>query len=613
MTRFSHALLLASTALLLSGCDDNSNFFSWLKGKLSLEQPDALATIEMPADNEPYPYKTFSGSYLAGRYAQNSFDWSTAYDYLSGIIPLDQSNLDLKRRAMVLAMGAGHYDQSFASARDLARLGDTGSLPRLFLTLETFKAAKYSDVLKDIAAVPEDGISEFINPLIQAWAKAGQGQFDAAALTGNVVHIYHAILIADYLGNEEALKKLTERDYTKMNLAPKSVERIADIFARHKLTAAAQSLYTYLRNSDPEEAADITVKMTALEKGTAPEIDADDKITSPIDGLSKALFDMASVLYSEYEDSSRLFAQMSLYLNPHMTDSRILLGHMAARYDRYDEAITFYQQIDTTRDPAMQVKLQRQIAELLAQSDRVDQAIAVLKKLVKTTDSVDAQIQLGDIQRHKEDYPAALREYNKAFAMLKDQVPQKYWNLIYARGMTNERLKNWDQAEKDLKAALAYEPDHPYILNYLGYSWADQGVNLDKAAEMIARAVALRPNDGFIVDSLGWVYYRMGKYKEAAETLEKAIELMPYDPTLNDHLGDAYWRVGRKVEARFQWRRAVSFSKEQEQIDEISGKIENGLTADKSLPAKKSAAEALQKQAQKDATDTDKTQSSQPR
>ena len=164
--------------------------------------------------------------------------------------------------------------------------------------------------------------------------------------------------------------------------------------------------------------------------------------------------------------------------------------------------------------------MQRQIAELLEEDDKTDAAIAVLKKFVADTGDVETQIQLGDLQRRHEDFPQALKEYNKAYEMLGNNVPQKYWHLIYARGMTNERLKNWAQAETDLKAALAYEPDHPYILNYLGYSWADQGVNLDKAAEMIGRAVRLRPDDGYIVDSLGWVYFRMQKYKEAADTLE---------------------------------------------------------------------------------------------
>lgn len=590
MTSAFRVLLLASTALALSGCKDDNAVIAWLQSKLE-PRTQIVETIAFP-DDAPYPYKTVAGSYLAGRYAQDHFDWNNAYDYLSGISTIEPNNQDLKRRTMVLAMGAGHYDQAFLIANEVVKGGDNGSLPRLFLTLQKFKTGKYADALKDMQTVPQDGISEFVNPLIQAWGKAGTGQFDATGLTGNVVHLYHAILIADYLKDTEALKKLSQRDYTQLNLASKSLERIADIFARNKLTAPAQTLYTYVRNSDPNAAKAITEKMAMVEKGELPVLDQDDVISSPLDGLSKALFDMASVLYNEYEDSSRLFSHMSLYLNPQMTDSRILLGHMAARYDRYDEAIAYYQQIDATKDEELRIKLQRQIAELLAEDDRQDEAIAVLKELIEKTQNVDAQIQLGDIERHRENYRQALREYNKAVAMLGTNVPQEYWHLIYARGMTNERLKNWGQAEKDLKAALAFEPDHPYILNYLGYSWADQGVNLDQAAEMIERAVRLRPTDGHIVDSLGWVYYRMGKYHDATTTLEKAIELMPYDATVNDHLGDAYWKVGRKVEARFQWKRALSFAKESDLIETLSVKIESGLTSSgvaKKEPAQKQA------------------------
>ncbi len=578
MTKKLNVLLLASTALLLTSCkDDGSNFslMAWLRGES--QQIAARVKGEPEKDTGPYPHKTVSGSYLSGRFAQSNSDWSQAYEYISDILPAEPANMELRRRAMVLAMGSGHSDEAFALSQSLIKAGDTGSLPRVFMTLKTFKAGKYSETLQEITEAPKDGISEFVNPLIRAWAKAGLGQTDIDGLGQNVVHIYHAILIADYLNDEAALKKLATRDLTQMNLASPSLERIADIFARHKMVPQAQALYTFIRNSDPASAKNITAKVTMMEKtGTVPQ-EPEDRIASPMDGLAQALFDMASVLYGEYQDSARLFAQMSLYLNPNLNDSRILLGHMAARVERYDEAISFYQQIDPRGDETLEIKLQRQVAELLEQSDREDQAIAVLKKLVDRTGSLEAQIQLGDSYRHIEDYNKALDAYNKAYAMLDNNVPQEHWSLIYARGMTNERLHNWDQAEKDLKAALAFEPDHPYILNYLGYSWADQGINLDKAAEMIARAVRLRPTDGSIVDSLGWVYYRMQKYPEAVTTLEGAIELLPYDPTVNDHLGDAYWQVGRKTEARFQWTRALSLAKEEDLIEAIKLKLEKGL------------------------------------
>ena len=153
--------------------------------------------------------------------------------------------------------------------------------------------------------------------------------------------------------------------------------------------------------------------------------------------------------------------------------------------------------------------------------------------------------------------------------------PQKpNWLIFYFRGICYERSKQWTKAETDFKKALELFPDQPHVLNYLGYSWIDQGVNLDEGMRMIRRAVEQRPDDGYIVDSLGWAYYRIDEYDEAVKHLERAVELKPEDPTINDHLGDAYWKVGRTLEATFQWaQRAIS-----SRSRTISKKIEEKLT-----------------------------------
>ena len=140
-----------------------------------------------------------------------------------------------------------------------------------------------------------------------------------------------------------------------------------------------------------------------------------------------------------------------------------------------------------------------------------------------------------------------------------------------------ERAKEWPKAEDDFKKALELFPDQPLVLNYLGYSWVDQGVKLDEAFKMLRRAVELRPNDGYIVDSLGWAHYKLGQYNEAAQTLERAVDLKPADPVLNDHLGDAYWHVNRKVEAQFQWNHARDMNPEPEDLPGILKKIQGGL------------------------------------
>jgi len=150
---------------------------------------------------------------------------------------------------------------------------------------------------------------------------------------------------------------------------------------------------------------------------------------------------------------------------------------------------------------------------------------------------------------------------------------------LYARGISLEQTKQWPRAEADFLKALEFRPDQPYVLNYLGYSWVDQGLNLDKARGMIKKAVSLRPNDGYIVDSLGWAHYRLGEYADAVRELERAAELRPEDPVINDHLGDAYWRVGRQTEARFQWLRALGLEPKPGLAAILKEKIKSGLKA----------------------------------
>jgi Flp pilus assembly protein TadD len=148
--------------------------------------------------------------------------------------------------------------------------------------------------------------------------------------------------------------------------------------------------------------------------------------------------------------------------------------------------------------------------------------------------------------------------YDRALEFTEDGARSE-WFLHYARGISHEREKNWDNAEADFRAALALNPDQPQVLNYLGYSLVERKEKLDEALDMIERAVAAQPQSGYIVDSLGWVLYRLGRYEEAVEHMERAVALMPVDPVVNDHLGDVYWAVGRYREADFQWKRALSF------------------------------------------------------
>jgi len=219
------------------------------------------------------------------------------------------------------------------------------------------------------------------------------------------------------------------------------------------------------------------------------------------------------------------------------------------------------------------------IAGNLEAAGKDDDAIDLLQRLSDQKPSrPDPLISLGDLLRSNKRFNEAVFAYDKAVSLLGD-LKQRHWTVLYSRGIALERSRQWARAEKDLQQALKLNPDQPYVLNYLGYSWVDQGINLVRAEEMIKRAVKLRPNDGYIVDSLGWVLYRLMDFKGAVSHLERAVELRPEDPTINDHLGDAYWQVGRHDEARFQWQRALSLKPEPDQVSAIEKKILRGLVS----------------------------------
>ena len=215
----------------------------------------------------------------------------------------------------------------------------------------------------------------------------------------------------------------------------------------------------------------------------------------------------------------------------------------------------------------------------------MDEAKATLDKLaVENPKDIKPLDALGNIMRSRKRYAEAVDYYTRAAALLPNPA-KRHWSLFYSRGTSYERLKNWPAAEADLQKALKLYPDQPLALNYLGYSWVDQNRNLKQGMALIERAVALKPGDGYIVDSLGWAHFKQGNYKDAVRFLERAVEITPQDPVLNDHLGDALWRVGREREAKFQWDQSLTLEPEPEEVEKIKKKLTEGLPPTLQSPA----------------------------
>jgi len=348
-------------------------------------------------------------------------------------------------------------------------------------------------------------------------------------------------------------------------------DAIGNFYERHGRADKAAALYQrFIRENAGSELAESVLAHRPAEPATP-------LIRAAKDGLAEALFDLASVVnQAETIDLALLYSRSALELRPHTPLAELLLADVLSAQNKPEASLAILAEIPPGSPYSWSARLR--IAANLEMLTRTDEAITQLKEMsAETPRRAGAAMQLGDLLRAKKRFTEAVEAYDEAMRRLSAAGIPERWSLFYSRGIALERSGQWKPSEADLLHALELKPDQPLVLNYLGYSWIDRGENLDRGLKMIEKAVELRPEDGYIVDSLGWAHYRLGDYSSAVQYLEKAIELVPEDPTINDHLGDAYWQSGRATEARFQWRRALQFGPEANEIKPIEAKLDGGL------------------------------------
>ena len=521
------------------------------------------------------------GSFLAGRHAAVLKDMNNATRFMLRVIDENPDNQKLTRKTFLLALGAGMMEP----AADLARRIEAadGKMPTalLFLAVEAARLGDLQESLRRLSAMPRVGLAVYAAPLVAAWVQAGLGDVGAAlkALeplnkkSGFLTLRYlHAGLILDLAGKPILAEEKFRKAASEFSKAPVRVARAAgSLLEREGRTDEARTLYRDYLQANSNNLI-IKRELDRLEA----EIPATRLIENPVQGVAEALFHIATALpRHRATDVALVYAQIARYLRPDFTLNTLLIGSLQESRKQYAAANQIYEAIDVKSPYRWMTRLR--IADNLDALDQTDAAIEVLRNMVAEDPTrIDAVFKLAGVLRMAEKYADAVLAYDEAFEQLGDLKP-RHWLFFYNRGIALERSKQWGRAKADFLKALELQPEQPYVLNYLGYSWVERGKNLEQAQSMIARAVKQRGNDGYIVDSLGWVLYQVGKYKDAVKQLERAVRLRPQDPIINDHLGDAYWRVGRRQEARFQWRRSLGLEPESEHMNDTKAKLENGL------------------------------------
>jgi Flp pilus assembly protein TadD len=552
--------------------------------------PQATAA-QAPSPRETAHF-TPSGSYLAARQANLDRDADAAATYFRSALKSDQRNPELLELTFYSVLADGEIDEAVRLADRLVQLDKNNRNAHLVLGVRSLKLKQWKDARAHFSQTMHGPINDLTGTLLTAWSAFGANDVKGAVeaidkLSGpewyGIFKDMHAGLILDLANNKKEAGKRLERAFKLDSSALRIMQSYAGFLSRNGSRDEAQKIYQEFDKQLPRYP--LTVEALGLLK-------RDESLPRMVDsaqaGAAEALYGLGAALGRREEEMSLAnrglaYLQLALYLEPNHVLAQLSLADLYEAMKKPELAIKTYERVPASSPLKRNAEIQLGID--LDGLERTEEAKKHLEKLIASKpDDMEAIIALANILRERKQYDGCADNYGKAIGQL--PAPDKAnWTMFYFRGICFERAKQWAKAETDFKHALQLFPDQPHVLNYLGYSWVDQGVHLDEGMGMIKRSVEQRPDDGYIVDSLGWAYFRLGNYDEAVKNLERAVELKPVDPTINDHLGDVYWKVDRMLEAKFQWSHARDLKPEQDELAKIEEKLKVGLADDKSNSA----------------------------
>lgn len=539
----------------------------------------AMTSMDAASKDAPTG-NTVTGRYLSAKFAASAGDVKGAAAYYAETLKEDPENTDLLVSAFMYAAEAGDIERAIAlTDRVIAK--DTQNRPaRLIRQAGAFMRKDYNAVAKDADPSSQGAFSLLTNNVVSAWAIAGSGEIDGALtmLDGLMtqrgvdgLRLMHRALILEYAGRDQEADAAYRQALAVMGMGPRISDAYGRFLARKARYEEATTLYSRVLMENPGHPVAIQALRDIEAKKTFQPL-----VSTPAEGVAEALFGIAASLNDRRSiEVAILYLNITLYLRPNFDLARVLLASHYERMDNYAMANTFYARIPTASPYYAMTQIQAAIND--GRQGEHEAGVTKLKALVtRGSADPDAWNALGDLLRSSNRFGEAVGAYDKAISGLKDD-DRRLVQIYYSRGVSLERSNRWADAERDLRQALKLNPERADVLNYLGYSFVDKGVNLEEAVTMLEKARALRPLDGMIADSVGWAYYKLARYQEAARTLEEAVQLAPGASDINDHLGDAYWRIGRKIDARFQWQHALQLDPDTDQKAVIERKLQYGL------------------------------------
>jgi tetratricopeptide (TPR) repeat protein len=521
-----------------------------------------------------------AGAYLAARVAESENDFRAAAGWYGRAIIADSGNPRLLEGAILAELGNGDFPLAIEAAGRLKALGgQTSQLAEFALLADEAQREDYAAILA--ASEGSRDLGDLVNALVAAWARVGQGSmtdalaaFDALTETRGLEAFgyYHKALALASVGDFEGADEiLSGRAAGPIFVMRRGIFAHVQILSQLERNADALELLDRSFGTEPDPIVDaLRLRLAAGEPIPF------DTVRTARDGIAEVFFSVGTALNGDADAVyTLLHLRVAGYLRPDHSDAILLTADVLEGLGQHQLAAETFASFPPDDPNYVSAEIGR--AGSLRSQGKPDAAIEALQTLARSHGNLlSVQFALGDMLRMEERFDEAEVAYTAAIDLL-PEVTEDDWVLFFYRGICHEQSKDWAPAEADFRRALELNPTQPQVLNYLGYGLVDRGEKLDEALGMIEKAVAGDPDKGYIIDSLAWALFKLGRYEEALEPMERASLLEPVDPIVTDHLGDVYWMVGRKLEARFQWRRALSFEPTEKDAERIRRKLEVGL------------------------------------
>ena len=521
------------------------------------------------------------GPYLSAKYAISQSSFNTASKFYEKILNKDPTNLVLLNEALLSAIGQGDFKSAKKISDHYTLMGGESNVSNFVQDTVMIIKGDYNSIIAKINDSKKN--NPLTSRLVKAWALLGNGEMGSAKEEFNNIAQdanyrnqarYHEALAVAMVGDfEEADEILSGRKYGNISLNKRGLQAYAQIM----LQVGKKQLTLDLINETLSKSRHQNFVLNNLKDKIKTGLEIEyDLIINPRQGIAEVYLGIVELLKDRVDPIEVLIlSRLAEFLWPENSNTSIQVASLLEDLKQYELALISYSSIPQNDPNYLLAELGR--AETLSLLKKNHASIEVLKSLAKShSNYMVVHSSLGDAYRQVDRDNDAILAYGNAID-ISNKLGKPRWEIYFYRGMIYERQKNFIKMEQDFQKALKLSPKQPDVLNFLGYSLVEQRKRLPEALSMIMSAAEERPQSGYITDSLGWIYFRLGDYQAAVEPMEKAVKLQPVDPIINDHLGDVYWMVGRIREAKFQWKRALSFSPSKKEAERIRRKLKLGL------------------------------------